>query len=94
MTQAGAVCTRNGYHHLANWFRLRSRGRQLENIFSHLFRTRFKLIATPYGIISLDADTEEDYAAMLENADYFRKVQAEILAEISDLDIQVFNSDQ
>ncbi len=92
MTQASAVCLRNGCPRIAEWIRSRTRGRQMENIFSHLFRTRFKLVVSPHGLLSLDADNEMDYTVMKENTDFFKKIQTEFLEETTGNDIQVFNA--
>ncbi len=68
----------------ARWIQQHTRGKVLENAFSNLFITQFKLVIVPYGGISLDADTEEDYDLLRKNLDYWHKVQLQVAEKYID----------
>lgn len=80
LLQAIAVLNRNGFERGAEWLRKRVRGEQLEKSFSRLFMTRFKLVVTPYGGVSLDVDCEDDYLKLVKHYHYWKRVQEEVVA--------------
>ncbi|GEM_PF-5174169 len=73
--QLAAVLWRNGYGRWAESVRLRLRSPQLEAALSRMFMTRFRLIPTPYGGVSLDVDCESDYDLLREYLPFFKTIQ-------------------
>ncbi len=81
MLQTVAMLHRNNYKKAAEWLRQYIRTARLEDIFSRLFMTQFKLITVQYGGVSLDIDTEEDYIRLSENYRYWLQLQEKLASE-------------
>ena len=93
LLQLIAVLNRNGHQRIGDWFRHRTRGRLLEIAFSHLLMTRLKMIITPYGGVSLDVDTVEDYELIKKNWRYWKEIQEKYVSEHQSDVVQLFLSE-
>ncbi|MBN1355065.1 NTP transferase domain-containing protein [bacterium] len=81
------VLKKRGFIRPAVWFQKRTRKEQLELSFSRIFRTRFKLIATPFGGISLDVDNQTDYTLLEANYSYWKSIQNEQAVRFNRIDL-------
>jgi len=80
--QAAAVAARNGLHGLALYLSRACPMHNIERNLSHLLRTDFRLVITPFGGAAIDVDTEEDYRILEENFDRWMALQPRCAAAI------------